>query len=83
MRALINLLILVIIVLTIVFFQLFLVLAFLSMFIVPATWVYAQLNGQSYHFTIDQSNMLYKLNILGQWSLVIGGAIMFFSLLFV
>lgn len=83
MRALINLLILVIIVLTIVFFQLFLVLAFLSMFIVPATWVYAQLNGQSYHFTIDQSNMLYKLNILGQWSLVIGGAIMLFSLLLI
>jgi hypothetical protein len=83
MRALINLLILVIIVLTIVFFQLFLVLAFLSMFIVPVTWVYAQLNGQSYHFTIDQSNMLYKLNILGQWSLVIGGAIMLFSLLLI
>jgi len=83
MRVLINLLILVMIVLTIVFFQLFLVLAFLSMLIVPATWVYAQLNGQSYSFTIDQSNMLYKLNILGQWSLVIGGAIMFFTLLFI
>ena len=83
MRSLINLLILVIIVLTIVFFQLFLLLAFLSMFIVPATWAYAQLNGQSYHFTIDQSNMLYKLNILGQWSLVIGGAIMLFSLLLI
>lgn len=83
MRALINLLILVIIVLTIVFFQLFLLLAFLSMFIVPVTWVYAQLNGRSYHFTIDQSNMLYKLNILGQWSLVICGAIMLFSLLLI
>ena len=83
MRSLINLLILVIIVLTIVFFQLFLVLAFLSMLIVPATWVYAQLNDQSYSFTIDQSNMLYKLNILGQWSLVIGGAIMLFSLLLI
>jgi hypothetical protein len=53
------------------------------MLIVPATWVYAQLNGQSYSFTIDQSNMLYKLNILGQWSLVIGGAIMLFSLLLI
>lgn len=83
MRSLINLLILVIIVLTIVFFQLFLLLAFLSMFIVPVTWAYAQLNGQSYSFTIDQSNMLYKLNILGQWSLVIGGAIMLFSLLLI
>ncbi len=83
MRALINLLTLLLIIFVVVFFQLFLVLAFMSMLIVPATWVYAQLNGQSYSFTIDQSNMLYKLNILGQWSLVIGGAIMLFSLLLI
>jgi len=83
MRGLINLLTLLLIIFVVVFFQLFLVLAFMSMLIVPATWVYAQLNGQSYSFTIDQSNMLYKLNILGQWSLVIGGAIMLFSLLLI
>ena len=83
MRALINLLTLLLIIFVLVFFQLFLVLAVMSIFIVPATWVYAQLNGQSYNFTIDQSNMLYKLNILGQWSLVIGGSIMFISLLFI
>jgi hypothetical protein len=83
MRALINLLTLLLIIFVLVFFQLFLVLAVMSMFIVPATWVYAQLNSQSYSFTIDQSNMLYKLNILGQWSLVIGGSIMFLCLLFI
>jgi len=83
MRGLINLLTLLLIIFVVVFFQLFLILAFMSMLIVPATWVYAQLNGQSYSFTIDQSNMLYKLNILGQWSLVIGGAIMLFSLLLI
>ena len=83
MRGLINLLTLLLIIFVVVFFQLFLVLAFMSMLIVPATWVYAQLNGQSYSFTIDQSNMLYKLNILGQWSLVIGGAIILFSLLLI
>jgi hypothetical protein len=81
MRALLNLLTLLLIVFVIIFFHLFFALAILSMFIVPATWVYAQLNGQSYHFTIDQSNMLYKLNILGQWSLVIGGAVIFVGLL--
>ena len=83
MRALINLLTLLLIIFVLVFFQLFLVLAVMSMFILPTTWVYAQLNRQSYSFTIDQSNMLYKLNILGQWSLVIGGSIMFLSLLFI
>jgi len=83
MRGLINLLTLILIIFVVVFFHLFLVLAFMSMLIVPVTWVYAQLNGQSYNLTIDQSNMLYKLNILGQWSLVIGGSIMFLSLLFI
>lgn len=82
MRALLNLLTLLLIALAVIFFPLFFALAILSMFIVPVTWVYAQLNGQSYNYTIDQSNMLYKLNILGQWSLVIGGAIIFVSLLF-
>jgi hypothetical protein len=83
MRGLINLLTLLLIVLCVVFFQLFFVLAFLSMIIVPATWVYAQLNGISYNYLIDQSNMLYKLNILGQWSLLIGGGVMLLTLLFV
>jgi hypothetical protein len=83
MRGLINLLTLLLIVLCVVFFQLFFVLAFLSMIIVPATCVYAQLNGISYNYLIDQSNMLYKLNILGQWSLLIGGGVMLLTLLFV
>jgi hypothetical protein len=83
MRGLINLLTLLLIVLCVVFFQLFFVLAFLSMIIVPATWVYAQLNGISYNYLIDQSNMLYKLNILGQWSLLIGGGVMLLTLLFI
>jgi len=83
MRGLINLLTLLLIVLCVVFFQLFFVLAFLSMIIVPATLVYAQLNGISYNYLIDQSNMLYKLNILGQWSLLIGGGVMLLTLLFI
>jgi len=81
MRGLINLLTLILIIFILVFFQLFVVLAFMSIFIVPATWVYAQLNGKSYSYTIDQSNILYKLNILGQWSLVIFGSIIFFVFL--
>jgi len=53
------------------------------MLIVPLTWAYAQLTGISYNRLIDQSDMLYKLNIFGQWALLIGGAIFLFSLLFV
>jgi hypothetical protein len=58
-------------------FKIFLALAIVSMLIVPLTWIYAKIVGQSYNFTIDQSNMLYKLNKFGQWSLLIGGSLLF------
>lgn len=83
MRNLLNFIILLLIIVIVVFFPIFFSLAFLSMLIVPATWIYAQLSGQSYHFVIDQSNILYKLNIFGQWSLIIGGSIFLFGLLFI
>jgi len=82
MRSLINFIILLLIVGIVVFFPIFLSLAFLSMLIVPITWAYSQLTGQSYHFVIDQSDMLYKLNIFGQWALLIGGALIMFGLFF-
>ena len=56
--------------------KVFIALAVVSMLIVPLTWIYAKLAGQSYNFTIDQSNMLYKLNKFGQWALLIGGSIL-------
>ena len=83
MRTLLNFIILLLIVGIVVFFPIFFSLALVSMLIVPATWVYAQISGQSYNFVIDQSDMLYKLNIFGQWSLVIGGSILLFSLFFI
>lgn len=49
----------------------FIAVAIVSMFIVPLTYLYSLLIGRSYNFVIDQSNILYKMNILGQWSLVI------------
>jgi hypothetical protein len=82
MRTLINFLILLLIIFCVVFFHVFIVLVFLSMAIVPLTWAYAQLMGQSYSFTIDQSEILYRLNILGQWSLVIGGGVLLLSMFF-
>lgn len=55
--------------------QVFIAFAILSMLIVPITWVYSKVVGESYNSIIDRSNMLYKLNIFGQWSLAIGGVI--------
>ena len=65
----------VIVLLLVVFINIFVALAVVSMLIVPLTWLYAKVVGQSYNFTIDQSDMLYKLNKFGQWALLIGGSL--------
>jgi len=46
-------------------------LFFLSLAIVPATWLWAKLTNQSYFALIYTSNMLYKINIFGQWAWLI------------
>jgi hypothetical protein len=63
-------------------FKILVALTIVSMAIVPLTWIYAKLAGQSYNFTIDQSNMLYKLNKFGQWALLIGGSLLFVHFIF-
>jgi hypothetical protein len=77
MKTIISYLVFFFLLLLFVAFKIFLALAIVSMLIVPLTWGYAKLAGQSYNFTIDQSNMLYKLNKFGQWSLLIGGSLLF------
>jgi hypothetical protein len=47
-------------------------LAMVALLIVPLTMLYAKASGQSYNFTIDQSETLYKLNKLGQWVWIFG-----------
>jgi hypothetical protein len=76
MRTIISFLVFFFLLLLFVAFKIFLALVIVSMLIVPLTWGYAKLAGQSYNFTIDQSNMLYKLNKFGQWSLLIGGSLL-------
>ncbi len=83
MRSLLNFITLILVILCVVFFPILIATFFASMFIVPLTWIYAQYTGQSYSYTIDQSNILYKLNIIGQWTLVIGACLLFFSLFFI
>jgi hypothetical protein len=72
MNKAISYLVLFLLVLLVFAFKVLIGLAVLSILIVPLTWIYSKIVGQSYNFTIDQSNMLYKLNKFGQWSLVIG-----------
>jgi hypothetical protein len=40
----------------------------ISLIVVPLTWAYAAATGRSYHFVIDQSQFLYIVNRIGQWS---------------
>ena len=50
--------------------QVFIGIAILSMLIVPSTLLYCKIVGRSYNSTIDRSNILYKLNKLGQYALL-------------
>ena len=54
----------------------------ISLLIVPLTWIWAKLTDQNYYALIDTSNMLYKLNIIGQWSWLFTAAFMITILIF-
>jgi hypothetical protein len=56
----------------ILFSGLFISLAIASIAIVPITWIWGLLTGQSYERVCDNSEIIYKLNQLGKWSIVIG-----------
>jgi hypothetical protein len=56
-------------------------LLIVALLVVPATYIYAKANGQSYNFTIDQSETLYKLNNLGIWAWILGGGFLLIFLL--
>lgn len=59
----------------------FIAMSILSVLIVPITFLYSKFIGRSYNSVIDSSNMLYKLNKFGQWTLVISLAITLLVLL--
>lgn len=64
--------------------QAFIAFTVLSMLIVPTTWIYSKFVDRSYNSVIDSSNMLYKLNIFGQWALAIGFTVgLIFTLLYI
>jgi hypothetical protein len=56
----------------------FIAVAILSALIVPLTWVWGYFTDQSYDRVCDNSEILYQLNQVGKWTLVIGVALVFF-----
>lgn len=48
----------------------------ISLMIVPITWLWSKLIGKNYYVVIDSSNMLYKLNVFGQWAWLISIGLM-------
>lgn len=62
--------------------KIFIGLAILSILIVPLTFIYSLTSGRSYNSIIDSSNILYKLNKFGQWSMIVSSAILLFYFIF-
>jgi hypothetical protein len=67
-----SLLILLFIVILILGAGVFLSIAILSAGIVPLTWIWGLISGQSYDRVCDNSEVLYRLNQIGKWTIVIG-----------
>lgn len=64
-------LLVILVILAIVFgIAIFLSIAALSAAIVPLTFIFGLCTGQSYDRVCDNSEIVYKLNQLGKWSLV-------------
>ena len=58
----------------------FLSIALVGAAIVPITWCWGALTGQSYARVCDNSEMVYQLNKVGQWTIVVLIAIAIVSL---
>lgn len=68
--------------LIIAFYQVVVGFLILCMATVPLTWIYSLIKGQSYHFTIDQSIMLYRFNRIGQFIWIVTASTAIYWLVF-
>jgi hypothetical protein len=59
-----------------IFGTIFIAVAIMSALIVPLTWAYGLLTDQSYDRVCDNSEIVYQLNQLGKWTIVIGIALL-------
>lgn len=82
MRKTISIILLVLLVLFLISSGLFLSVAIFSAAVVPLTWMWGLITGQSYDRVCDNSEVIYKLNQIGKWTIVIGIAICLIGLVF-
>ena len=82
MRKTIFIILLVLLVLFLISSGLFLSVAIFSAAVVPLTWMWGLITGQSYDRVCDNSEVIYKLNQIGKWTIVIGIAICLMGLVF-
>jgi hypothetical protein len=66
-----SLLVLVIIAIILLFSGLFITIALTGASIVPLTWIWGLLTGQSYERVCDNSEILYQLNRIGKWTILL------------
>jgi len=77
-----SLLVLVVILLVLISSGLFLAVAIASAAVVPITWLWGLMTGQSYDRVCDNSEIVYRLNQLGKWTIFIAIALSFIGLIF-
>jgi hypothetical protein len=82
MRKTISIILLILLVLFLISSGLFLSVAIFSAAVVPLTWMWGLITGQSYDRVCDNSEVIYKLNQIGKWTIVIGIAICLMGLVF-
>lgn len=66
-----SLLVLVVILLILLFSGLFVTIALIGASVVPLTWIWGLLTGQSYERVCDNSEIVYRLNQIGKWTLLV------------
>jgi hypothetical protein len=57
-------------------------IAIVAAMIVPLTWTWGLITGQSYDRVCDNSEFIYQLNQIGKWTLVIGLGFLLMWLIF-
>ena len=77
-----SLLVILFIILVILFSGVFIAIAIMSAAIVPITWLFGVFTGQSYDRVCDNSEIVYRLNQVGKWTIFIGIAFLFVYFLF-
>jgi hypothetical protein len=77
-----SLLVILFIILAVLFSGVFIAIAIMSAAIVPITWIFGVFTGQSYDRVCDNSEIVYRLNQVGKWTIAIGLAGIFTYILF-